>query len=75
MIEKVGLSLNKIGGNTDEIDITAVGFEIEGVTSEGEQLGCVLVDLILVDSHLVFGDVHAPLLDQFANELHGLILE
>ena len=71
----MGLSLNKIGGNTDEIDITAVGFEIEDVTSEGEQFGCVLVDLVLIDSHLVLGDIHAPLLDQVAYELHCFIFE
>lgn len=71
----MGLSLNKIGANANEIDITAVGTKIKHVTTEGEELSCVLMNLLLVDSHLIFGNLNAPHLHDVTDKLHRLVLQ
>lgn len=70
----MGLSLDEVGTDTDQIYITAVRFEIEHITTKGEQFGSVLINLVLVDSHFIFGDLYAPLLNNVTHKFHRLVL-
>lgn len=74
-IKKMGLSLYKIRANTNKIDITAIGPQIEYITTEGEELSSIGVNFLLVDAHLMLGDFDAPLLDDVADEAHRLVLQ
>ena len=71
----MGLSLYKIRAYTNKIDITAIGSQIEYITTEGEKFSSVGVDLFLIDTHLILCDFDAPLFDDVADEAHRLVFQ
>lgn len=71
----MGLSLYKIRAYTNKIDITAIGSQIEYITTKGQKLSSIRVYLFLIDAHLIFCDFDAPLLHDVADEAHRLILQ
>jgi len=57
----MSLSLYKIRTNTNKIDITAVRAKIKYITTKWQKFSSVEINLILIDSHLIFSDLDAPL--------------
>lgn len=75
LVEEVGFPLYEVGTDANQIDVTAVGAQVQDVAPEGQEFSSVLINFVLVDSHLILGDLYAPLLHNVTDELHGLVLE
>ena len=69
------LSLYKIRANTYKIYITTIGAQIKYITTKWQEFSSIERDELLVDSHLVFSNLYAPLLHNVRNELHSLVFQ
>ena len=75
LIKKMSGSLYEIRTHTNQINITAMWPQIQNITTKRQQLSSILMYLILIDPHLMLGNIHTPLLHQLTYKFHGLILQ